>query len=97
MIKAQQVIILLPLFKVSFPSNSGFLFAFLMQIAAFEWITISEPVSDLFGLPQIETQRRGFRLIGMHQVWFLMSIGPLLIVILAWPILLLVYYALDTL
>lgn len=49
MINAQQLVILIPLFKVATPNNASMIFNFLMQIAAFELLPTDVIYGYLFG------------------------------------------------
>lgn len=73
MINAQQLVILLPLFKVATPTNASMIFNFLMQIAAFELLPTDVFYSYFFGEDiEAEALNERFELIGLEH-WLLMN------------------------
>ena len=47
MVKAQQVIILFPLYKIQIPANASMVYSVLMQLAAFEMIPTDQIYNDM--------------------------------------------------
>ena len=50
MINTQQLIVLMPLFKINIPANAGLFFARIMQIAAFELVELEELLNQVLEL-----------------------------------------------
>ena len=47
MVKAQQVIILFPLYNIQIPANASMVYSVLMQLAAFEMIPTDQIYNDM--------------------------------------------------
>ena len=53
MINTQQLILLIPLFKIYLPENAGVVFKFMFKIAAFDFIPNTENIyNPVLGLPE---------------------------------------------
>ena len=48
MINTQQLIVMMPLFQISMPSNAGIFFKEIMAIAAFDFYDFSDVIHDNF-------------------------------------------------
>ena len=77
MVNTQQLIVLMPLFRVNIPANAGSLFAQIMQIAAFEIIEIGEFLDELLGIPSTSPMNKNFAAIGLDSIYLLNNMGTL--------------------
>ena len=89
MVNTQQIIVMLPLFRVTLPVNAAIFFGFVMQLAAFNLLP-----TDLFydtylgGMKQAETGaiNDNFEADGFGSHFFLYNMGTLMVVILSMPL-----------
>ena len=84
MINTQQLIALLPLFKVNIPANALLLFNKIMEIAAFDIIEINDPLNKLLDLEPTGPYRPNFDAVGFESIYLLNNLGALNFAYLAW-------------
>jgi len=100
MVNTQQIIVMLPLFRVALPGNSAIFFGFVMQLAAFNLLP-----TDLFydkflsEMKQAETGpiNENFEADGFGSHFFLYNMGTLMVVILSMPFLVCICFILKLL
>ena len=64
---------LLPLFHVIVPANASKFFAFMFNIAAFEFFEIGDPYDSLFSLEPTEALDVNYEALGFESLHFLLS------------------------
>lgn len=90
MINTQQIIVLIPLFKVQVPLNATQFLNLIMTVAAFDIIPTDDLYASLFGLTEIEAPdalNSNFDTVGFETTWSFFNLGSLGIVILILPLL----------
>ena len=54
LIESQQIIVLMPLFKIDIPANVGMFFGYIIAIASFDLIPIDDYIDQYGGLTPVE-------------------------------------------
>ena len=86
MINTQQLIALLPLFKVNIPANALLLFNKIMEIAAFDIIEINDTLNQLLNLEPTGPYSKNFDSVGFESIYLLNNLGALNFAYLFWSI-----------
>jgi len=94
MINTQQLIVLLPLFKINLPANAGIFFRQLMSIAAFEFFEIGEFTNSVLGMEATSPVDENYNAVGFESVYFINNMGTLFILFLLCPLAMLIEYIL---
>ena len=81
----------MPLFNVMIPTNANNIFKIIMQIASFDLVETDDYVQEMFKLPDIQNPNEDLGDLGMPLIWYLTSIGSLIIIFAIYPALLLVF------
>jgi len=81
MIRAQQIIVHLPLTNIVLPGNAAYFFSFLMNIAAFDIIPTDELFDELFKYENKEPPTIQFGALGYETVYFIRNLGPVFVFI----------------
>jgi hypothetical protein len=100
MVNTQQIIVMLPLFRVTLPVNAGIFFGFVMQLAAFNLLPTDLFYNTYFGeMKQAETGpiNDNFKADGFGSHYFIYNMGTLMVVILSMPLLVCASYILKML
>jgi hypothetical protein len=71
MINTQQIIIMIPLFKIELPDNAGAFFGFLFPIAAFDIIDTGDFWDDNLGVKSPDAITDNFDSVGFGTTYFL--------------------------
>ena len=79
MINTQQLIVMMPLFKISMPASASGFFASIMAIAAFDFYDFSEALHEIFMIPPTEPISSNFETIGFESSYFLVNMGTMLL------------------
>ena len=87
MINTQQLIALMPLFKVKLPANALMIFEKIMEIAAFDIYEFDEPLNKLLDVEPTQPYREGFDTVGFESIYLLNNLDALNLAYLAWFIL----------
>lgn len=98
LVNTQQIIVFLPLFRVTLPANAKVFFGFVMQLAAFNLLPTDLIYDNLFsGMQEAETGaiNENFEANGFGSHFFLYNMGTLMVVILSMPFLGCVSYMLK--
>jgi len=77
MVNTQQLIVMMPLFKVTLPANAGMFFSQMMTIAAFEVIDTKPYLDAMLHLPPTDPVNSNFEAIGLESRYFLHNLGTL--------------------
>ena len=83
MINTQQIIILLPLFRITLPSNIAIVFNLLMKIAAFDVIRTDGLYDQILDLPHTEPLTPNFEAVGFESLLLLYNLGSISLIALA--------------
>jgi len=86
----------MPLFDVNLPANAGYAFRVLYQIAAFELFEIGPYFNELFGLEPTDPINITFEALGFETTSSVANLGPLIIVLLLYLIILITLALLYT-
>ena len=76
LVRSQQIIVLLPLYKISLPANASFFFNMLMQIAAFEVMDMDDSYQSITK-KATDPLDDNFSAIGFNSMWFFNNMGTL--------------------
>jgi len=79
MIHTQQLVVLMPLFKVIIPANASLFFAQMMAIAAFDLIETGPYLDVLLNLPPSDPLNSNFAAVGFESRFVLHNMGTLLL------------------
>jgi len=79
MIHTQQLVVLMPLFKVLMPANASLFFAQMMAIAAFDLIETGPYLDVLLNLPPSDPVNSNFSAVGFETRYVLHNMGTLLL------------------
>ena len=63
-----QLIVLIPLFQIILPANAASFFNILMQIAAFDFLDIIEPMSWIFNAEETNAINNNFKALGFDSL-----------------------------
>ena len=77
MINTQQLIVMMPLFKITMPANAGIFFAHMMSIAAFDFYDFTDIIHDNFGIEPTEPLDANFEALGFESQYFLVNMGSM--------------------
>ena len=77
MINTQQLIALLPLFKVKIPANALVLFEKIMEIAAFDIYEVDEPLDKMLNVAPTGPFRPGFETVGFESIYLINNLDAL--------------------
>ena len=86
MIESQQIIVLMPLFKIVLPANIGVFFGYIITIASFDLIPIDNYVDEYGGLSPVEPINENFEAIGFESLYVIVNLGSGLILVMLFPI-----------
>lgn len=84
MINTMQLVVMLPLFKITVPANAGMFFSQIMQIAAFDFFETGPYIDALLGLPPSEPLNANFEAVGFESLYLLHNMGTLFIAFVAY-------------
>ena len=90
LIEAQQIVVLMPLFKITLPPLCSIFFGFLMQIASFDLIPIDSVIEEHGGMTPRDPINTNFESIGFESMYLLINLGTILIMIILFPVFLLI-------
>ena len=76
LIRSQQILVLLPLYKITLPANAGNFYNVLMQIAAFEVMEMNERYVRATG-QSTNALSDNFSIIGFDSMWFVNNMSTL--------------------
>ena len=79
LINTQQLIVLMPLFKVNIPANAGMFFAKIMQIAAFELVEIEEWLNSFLELEPTGPINKNFGALGLDSFYLINNMSTLVL------------------
>lgn len=79
MINTQQMIVMMPLFQISMPSNAGLFFKQVMEIAAFDFYDFTDIILDLFEIEATDPIDNNFEAVGFESQYFLINMGTMVI------------------
>ena len=86
LINTQQLIVLMPLFKINLPANAGLFFKQIMQIAAFDIVEIGEPLDKLLDLEPTDPINENFEAVGFESIYLLNNMGSMAIAYTIWTV-----------
>ena len=86
-IESQQIIVLMPLFKVNLPANVGIFFGYIMMIASFDLVPVDSFVDEYGGMTPTEPINENFEAVGFESLYVLINLGTILILVIVFPIL----------
>jgi len=95
MINTQQIIVMMPLFKITLPANAGVFFNALMTFTAFDIIDTSPFLNWLLQLEPAQPVNSNFEAVGFESVFLLHNLGSLLLVFLYYLVVILVMKILE--
>ena len=81
MINTQQLIVLMPLFKVNMPANVQIFFNQVTKIASFNLINVEPLINKILHLNQTLPLDQNFGALGFNSLYFMNNMGSLLIAI----------------
>lgn len=79
MINTQQLIVMMPLFKIEMPANAGIFFSHMMEIASFDFYDFSEPIHEMFELEPTDPVDARFEALGFESKYFLVNMGTMVV------------------
>ena len=82
MLRALQIIILLPLLKTNIPANAGMVFNTMTKVAAFDVFEIGEYVNNALELLATDPVNEKFETIGLESLYFINNVGSFFLVVL---------------
>ena len=77
MISTQQLFVMMPLFQIQMPANAGVVFNLIMQIAAFDYIDLSENIYEL-GVKPTQPIDANFEMVGLESQYLIVNMGTML-------------------
>lgn len=80
MVNTQQLIVMMPLFKIQMPANASNFFTQIMAIAAFDFYDFTDIIHDIFALEPTESFSSNFETIGFESLYFLINMGSIFII-----------------
>ena len=75
MLRAQQILVHLPLFNITFPGNVAFFYSFLLNIAAFDALPTDELFDWMFAAEEKEPISASFGALGYETTYFIRNLG----------------------
>ena len=84
MVEALQLIVFLPILKVSMPANAAAVFDTLSQIAAFDLIEIGDYIEEILKLLPTDPVNEKYESIGLESLYFINNIGSFTFVLLVY-------------
>jgi hypothetical protein len=84
MINTQQLIVMMPLFKVNMPGNAQAFFNQIFKIAAFQIINLEPYINRIFSLKSTGPFNDNFNDLGFQSMYFLNNLGPMLLAFLGY-------------
>ena len=95
MINTQQLIVLMPLFKVQLPANAQSFFNQILKIASFEFVNLSPYINRLLRLEESEPLNSNFNELGFGSLYFLNNMNSMLVGFLCYFLLILLLLLID--
>ena len=89
MINTQQIIVLIPLFKVMVPLNATKFLNVIMTVAAFDIIPTDDLYLTIFGLTDVdppEALNSNFDKVGFETTWSFFNLGSMGLIIISFPL-----------
>ena len=80
LINTEQIIIMLPLFKIIMPSNLALVFYILMRIAAIDVIPTDGLYDTVFNLEPTEPLSINFAAVGFESLWLIYNLGSVTLI-----------------
>ena len=81
MVRALQIIILLPLIQSKMPANTGMFLNQIAKIAAFDFLPIDDFVYDKLELIPTDPVNEKFEMLGIETLFFINNMGSFIILI----------------
>jgi len=90
MLNVYQIILMMPLFMISIPGNTQFVFGFFQQIAAFDILPMDE-IYEGFGFTKTDPVDDNLDALGYGTTLLLYNVGSLILPIISYPVMLIIY------
>ena len=87
MVNTQQIVVMTGLFATTFPANLNIFFRYLMSIAAFDLIELTEFLDNYLGIEPTGPYNQAFDLIGLDSLLFVNNMGTMTFVYIIYIIL----------
>ena len=84
MINTQQLIVMMPLFKIEMPANAEMFFTGMMQIAAFDVYEFGDIIHELMMIDPTDPINENYEKLGFQSQYFLVNMGTILVFVLTY-------------
>jgi len=96
MINTQQIIVMMPLLKVTLPANAGVFFNAIFAIAAFDFFEVEDYVNAALSLDPTDPFSSNFDSIGFGSIYIINNLGPLSLTFIIYPLVVLLHSVLKS-
>lgn len=79
MINTQQLIVMMPLFKVQMPGNAQSFFNMIFTIASFDFVDLDPTINKMLKLNSTDPYNDNFGSLGFQSIYLLNNLGSLLL------------------